>query len=62
MKSPGLYDGGTQMFIDAPREADIDRLRFLRWLAERGKLEHEAAGPPAGPYGAATPDGAPGRP
>ena len=44
------YDPELQMFMDGPREADLARLRFLRWLAEHGLLEHAAAGPPAGAY------------
>ena len=42
------YDGDLRMFREAPRPVDIDHLRFLRWLAERGCLEHPAAGPPSG--------------
>ena len=45
----GQYDPELQMFTDAPREPNLDRLRFLRWLAERGRLEHQAAGEPDGP-------------
>ena len=45
----GRYDPELQMFRDNPRELNLDRLRFLRWLAERGRLEHEAAGEPFGP-------------
>jgi len=26
----------------------LDRLIFLRWLADQGRLEHEVAGPPSG--------------
>jgi hypothetical protein len=44
------YDPDLQMFIGPPRGPDPARLRFLRWLAERGRLEHPAAGPPAGEY------------
>ena len=44
------YDPEVQMFMDRPREADLARLRFLRWLAEHGLPEHAAAGPPAGAY------------
>jgi hypothetical protein len=40
------YDSEVQMFIDEPRKLSLDRLRFLRWLAERGLLEHEVAGVP----------------
>lgn len=38
------YDSELHMFRDNPRELNLDRLRFMRWLAERGRLEHEAAG------------------
>ena len=44
------YDAELQMFTDQPREPDLIRLRFLRWLAEHGRLEHETAGDPAGAY------------
>lgn len=49
MKAMGGYDGTLQMFIEEGQELDMQRLRFLRWLGERGKLEHPIAGPPAGP-------------
>jgi hypothetical protein len=42
------YDGDLRMFRETPRPVDIDHLRFLRWLAEQGRLEHPAAGPPSG--------------
>jgi len=29
-------------------EPDLDVLRFLRWLAERGELEHEVSGVSSG--------------
>ena len=44
------YDSELQMFADQPREVDLAHLRFLRWLGERGRLEHATAGPPAGLY------------
>ena len=50
MKAVGRYDGALQMFVEVPQDADTGHLRFLRWLAERGKLEHplaEVAGPAA---------------
>ena len=49
MTGPHLYDGSLQMFVVTPREVDVQRLRFLRWLAERGQLEHAVAGPSSGP-------------
>jgi hypothetical protein len=47
------YDGSLQMFVHAPKNVDMRRLVFLRWLAEHGKLEHAAAGPSSGPLAAA---------
>ena len=47
MQAAGRYDGTLQMFIQEARDADARYLRFLRWLAERGELEHEVAGPAA---------------
>jgi hypothetical protein len=44
------YDGALQMFVQTPREVDVRRLAFLRWLAEHGKLEHATAGPSSGPF------------
>ena len=49
MGARGVYDGTLQMFVEPPREADSRTLRFLRWLAERGELEHPVAGPPVAP-------------
>jgi hypothetical protein len=51
------FDRELQMFVEPPRGADPARLRFLRWLAEPGRLEHGTAGPAAGEY-AASPAGA----
>jgi hypothetical protein len=48
MKDVQSYDGDLRMFREAPRPVDLTRLRFLRWLAEQGRLEHPAAGPPRG--------------
>jgi hypothetical protein len=48
MDTGTLYDGDLQMFRDPGREPDLGVLRFLRWLAERGELEHEAFGAPTG--------------
>lgn len=46
------YDDELQMFVEAVREPSSAYLRFLRWLADRGLLEHEAAGRPTGEYAA----------
>lgn len=45
MTGKGAYDGTLQMFVEQPRSIDLGRLRFLRWLAERDRLEHPVAGP-----------------
>ena len=42
------YDGDLQMFVDPPRDPDMARLTFLRWLVERRRLEHGPAGAPCG--------------
>ena len=44
------FDSELQMFVEQIRDVDLDRLRFLRWLAERGRLEHEVAGASVGEY------------
>lgn len=44
-----LYDFELQMFVEEPREPDMARLAFLRWLGEHGLLEHEVFGPSSGP-------------
>ena len=44
------YDGEVQMFVQRPREIDLAHLRFLRWLAVRGYLEHPPAGRSYGVY------------
>ena len=54
MNALGTYDTELQMFVEPKRELDVEKLRFLRWLAEQGRLEHATAGasrsigPPAG--------------
>ncbi len=50
MTAPTPYDTALQMFVQAPREADMRRLQFFRWLAEQNKLEHAIAGPSVGRY------------
>jgi hypothetical protein len=57
MKALGRYDGSVQMFVEEPREVDVSRLRFMRWLVEQGKLEHTPAGPPWGEFATAPPIG-----
>ncbi|MCC7367620.1 MAG: hypothetical protein IT306_04320 [Chloroflexi bacterium] len=49
MAAMGPYDSSLQMFVQTPREIDMTRLAFMRWLAEAGRLEHRIAGPSSGP-------------
>ena len=59
MQALNRYDGTLQMFVEEMHEPDPQHLRFLRWLGERGKLEHAIAGAssgdhvalPSAPYG-----------
>ena len=44
------YDGELQMFCDTAQEPNLESLRFIRWMVEQGRLEHDAAGPPTGEY------------
>lgn len=48
MKAVGQYDGNLQMFVEEPRDLDLGRLTFLRWLVEHNRLEHPAIGPSTG--------------
>ncbi len=50
MKSVGQYDGTLQMFVEEPRDVDMARLAFVRWLVEHGRLEHRNAGPASGEF------------
>jgi hypothetical protein len=43
------YDKDLQMFIEPSAQLNVQKLRFLRWLAERGMLEHEIFGTASGP-------------
>lgn len=52
----GRCDSDLKMYVEAEREVDLRRLRFLRWLVAQGRLEHEVAGPPAGPFVDVEPD------
>jgi len=44
------YDGNTQMIVEPPAVTNVARLRFMRWLAEQGSLEHSVAGPSSGDF------------
>ena len=48
MPAPNRYDTSLQMFVEDGRAPDMQHLRFLRWLAERGWLEHGVVGAPSG--------------
>lgn len=48
MKAIGRYDSSLQMFVEEPREPDVRRLTFLRWLVEHDRLEHPVVGPASG--------------
>ncbi len=50
MQNAKSFDGELKMFRDSDRPVNLERLRFLRWLAERGKLEHRPMGPSSGPF------------
>lgn len=39
------YDGTLQMYVDQPKPIDWEHLKFIRWLCENDKLEHQIAGP-----------------
>jgi len=48
MKAVGRYDTALQMFVEEPREVDLRRLTFVRWLVENNRLEHPVVGPASG--------------
>jgi hypothetical protein len=48
MPAPNRYDASLQMFVEEACEPDVVRLKFLRWLAEHRRLEHQIAGPSSG--------------
>jgi hypothetical protein len=48
MKAVGRYDTALQMFVEEPRDPDLRRLTFLRWLVDNNRLEHPAVGPASG--------------
>lgn len=49
------FDGNIEMIVEQPAEVNLARLRFMRWLAEQGALEHSVAGPSSGDF-AETPE------
>ncbi len=52
MTAPKSLDGSLDRFVRGYRK-NLEHLRHLRWLGERGELEQEIAGPPSGAYGPA---------
>jgi hypothetical protein len=48
MKAVGRYDTSLQMFVEEPRDPDLRRLGFMRWLVENNRLEHPVIGPATG--------------
>jgi hypothetical protein len=44
------YDGDLEMFRETESTVNVEHLAFLRWLVERGRLEHLPAGPPSGEF------------
>ena len=52
MQNAKSFDGELKMFRDSDRPINLECLRFLRWLAEQGRLEHAIAGPSSGPFAA----------
>lgn len=49
MKELGPYDPNLEMFVETkPLRFNEERLRFMRWLAINGRLEHPVAGPTEG--------------
>ena len=42
------YDGEPMMIREPAKGIDMERLCFLRWLIEHGRMEHLPAGPPSG--------------
>jgi hypothetical protein len=56
MKAVGRYDSALQMFVEEPRDPDLRRLSFLRWLVENDRLEHRVAGPASGELALLTED------
>lgn len=48
MPAVGTYDTALHQFREEQKIVRLPHARFLRWLAENGRLEHETAGPPSG--------------
>lgn len=48
MRELGKYDTSLQMFVETPRDADMNHLRFMRRLAEAGKFSNRPLSIPKG--------------
>ena len=48
MPAIGSFDTALHMFREDQKPVRIPHAKFLRWLAENGRLEHYPAGPPSG--------------
>ncbi len=49
MSNPSNYDNDLHM-LKQQTVLNLPKLRFLRWLAERGRLEHYAEGASTGAF------------
>lgn len=45
----GKFDTALHMYVDEPRILSLNHLAYLRYLAERGDLEHAVESAPSGP-------------
>lgn len=54
IKAGARYDTELQMFCDTSHEPNREALRFMRWMAEQGRLEHDVFGPASGEYAGET--------
>lgn len=50
MKGGGLYDKDLQMYCEDPKSPDLEKMKFLRWMTEQGRLEHKAYASPEGQF------------
>ena len=56
MQNAKSFDGELKMFRDQNRPVNLECLRFLRWLAEQGRLEHRPMGPVSGAFAEVVPE------
>lgn len=47
---PKGFDSDLQMFIEPEKDVKPERLRFMRWLVEKDRLEHGVFGVPSGEF------------